>query len=537
MATASAAINKQFAQAKQHFVKGEMQPTLALCQQILQADETFSPAYALMGDLSQQLGNYESANNFLSLAQKFDSKNPVHLIRQAQVLSALERWDEVGQKLSNALMLDPNNPTTLLLMGDVRLNNNQPTEAMQFYTRSKASYDCPEIDERMAYCHLTLQETTEAEALLTKLTKKYPQFAKAWMILGDVYREQNALDKADECFSEALRIEPASQEAQLGKAAVYLEQQKTEEGFACINQLLAEHPNYYRTYFVLGDFYYKQRNFPEAERLLQMALSLNYNFTEARRKLATILFSHGSREAALQHVEIILQQAPHDSAFQFLRSTLRGENLESAPREHVTSLFDVYADTFEDHLVNTLEYSTPTVIASALERVMQQAGDTRKNLSLFDAGCGTGLMAVAAKHLTNFRAGVDLSSKMVKIASERGLYAETAADDITDYLSRSPRNFDVIAAADVFVYVGNLEPFFAATAQKLAADGYFAFSIEGADDAPPFILRPSGRFAHATDYILQLGKQYGMKLAIQETVILRKEAGKPVSGCVFIFQR
>ena len=50
-------------------------------------------------------------------------------------------------------------------------------------------------------------------------------------------------------------------------------------------------------------------------------------------------------------------------------------------------------------------------------------------------------------------------------------------DAVTPMRER-PNAFDLIVAADVFVYVGDLAPLFAAVGTALTADGLFAFSVE-----------------------------------------------------------
>ena len=57
--------------------------------------------------------------------------------------------------------------------------------------------------------------------------------------------------------------------------------------------------------------------------------------------------------------------------------------------------------------------------------------------------------------------GVDLSSAMLDAARARGIYDELAESDATSFLSGFNDTADLIAAADVLIYVGGLGPLFA----------------------------------------------------------------------------
>ena len=59
-----------------------------------------------------------------------------------------------------------------------------------------------------------------------------------------------------------------------------------------------------------------------------------------------------------------------------------------------------------------------------------------------------------------------------------------------------PSAFDLIVAADVLVYVGDLAPLFAAVETALTADGLFAFSVE-TYEGDGYRLEPTIRFAHS----------------------------------------
>ena len=96
------------------------------------------------------------------------------------------------------------------------------------------------------------------------------------------------------------------------------------------------------------------------------------------------------------------------------------------------SLFDGYADGFEEHLVEVLNYRAPTILVDGLRRMQRQFG------CALDLGCGTGLCGVLLKPLSKTLHGVDLSRNMVERAAARGVYDAVAQADVAQYLADTP---------------------------------------------------------------------------------------------------
>ncbi|GFH08640.1 TPR_REGION domain-containing protein, partial [Haematococcus lacustris] len=96
-----------------------------------------------------------------------------------------------------------------------------------------------------------------------------------------------------------------------------------------------------------------------------------------------------------------------------------------------------------------------------------------------DLGCGTGLMGDLVRPLVapGGLEGVDLSAGMVAKASQRGCYDQLAGPQ----QRRQP--YDLLLAADVFVYIGDLAPVLQAAASSAAPRALLAMSTE--TEPPP----------------------------------------------------
>ena len=86
-------------------------------------------------------------------------------------------------------------------------------------------------------------------------------------------------------------------------------------------------------------------------------------------------------------------------------------------------------------------------------------------------------------------------------------------------------------AADVFVYLGALEPVFEGARRVLEPGGVFCFSVEALDDASgDCLLLPSLRYAHSAPYLRRLAAAHGFEVAALEEHPLRRDERAPVRG-------
>src|SRR4030067_841370 len=90
------------------------------------------------------------------------------------------------------------------------------------------------------------------------------------------------------------------------------------------------------------------------------------------------------------------------------------------------------------------------------------------------AGLSDSMRGGRARQLT----GIDWSPGMLARARERGLYDRLIEGDIVQVLAGQGASFDLVAAADVFVYIGDLEAVGASVGQGLRPGGWLTFSVE-----------------------------------------------------------
>jgi predicted TPR repeat methyltransferase len=204
---------------------------------------------------------------------------------------------------------------------------------------------------------------------------------------------------------------------------------------------------------------------------------------------------------------------------------------DRANAAYVEDIFNDYAPIFDEKLAE-LGYRAPALILQALAPHLPPPA---RDLFVLDAGCGTGLCAPLLTPYARRLDGVDLSPKMLEKAAAKELYDRLEKADLTEFLGGAPEEYDLIVAADVLCYFGDLAEVLAGFATALAPTGRLGFSVERwADpaDGDGYFLNQSGRYKHDWDYVARIVDESGLIPIDRTEQVLRSEYGEPVHGIV-----
>jgi predicted TPR repeat methyltransferase len=254
---------------------------------------------------------------------------------------------------------------------------------------------------------------------------------------------------------------------------------------------------------------------PENVEALLVSASLNYDLGHVERARTLIERAHA------------LDGDDERVAFELTRINETG--VAQLPMSRVQGLFDEYAERFDTHLVGALKYTTPQFVA---KKIRERYPDLR--LNLLDLGCGTGLLGVYLGRIEGYFVGVDLSEKMVQQAARHGIYSRFHLVEMVEALTATAeREYEIITACDVVVYLADLAAFVTESHRVLRAGGALIFSCERASPGEPnSVLRPSMRYAHQADWVKSLCRTAGFGDVVIESVITRYEHDQPVDGFV-----
>ncbi len=242
-----------------------------------------------------------------------------------------------------------------------------------------------------------------------------------------------------------------------------------------------------------------------------------------------------SEEATHAFREALRHGADADLHGFYLASVEPGRAAPAAPPPaYVAALFDGYADDFDAHLVGQLRYQAHHQL---VDRLVARAGGRYR--SALDLGCGTGLCGPLVRPMVERLSGVDVSARMLEKARALGVYDRLEQADIVDFLAEADEPYDLVLAADVFIYVGDLAPVFARL-QRAMARGVFCFSVEALeddDDGAGFRLQSSLRYAHSMGCLLNLAHAHGFEVVAIERAPVREDQREVVEGLYVVLRR
>lgn len=211
------------------------------------------------------------------------------------------------------------------------------------------------------------------------------------------------------------------------------------------------------------------------------------------------------------------------------------------PDAYVATLFDQHADVFDDILVDELGYCVPLLLRDMIRHL--EIGPFSRFL---DLGCGTGLTGMALADCTVHRTGVDLSERIVEHAYDREVYDDLYLGEAVEFLTEFEEDdgtrpcWDLVAATDVFPYLGAVEPLLAGAVERLNPRGYLAFSTETLPEETlggrSYMVGPNNRFAQGEGYIRSALDAAGFDILAMDPITVRLEAGDPVPGHLVMAQ-
>ncbi len=422
--------------------------------------------------------------------------------------------EDAKQHYIQLLKAQPDHVEVLDLMGVLLNQQGSPAESLPFFERAlQKTTDNATLHVHTGNALCSLQRFEEALQHFTTALNLKPQYAEAHNNCGNVYLRQEKYEKAIEHYQQAMALKPDYYDARCNLALAYCQLDELKKADDVILAVLVEQPHH-----------------PTANRYQQI---INDEIAIAQFIDKALHGLHQGKVAeAVEYYQQVLRIQPDNPLAGYHLAALKGQsNYGTAPPTFVANLFNHYAHHYDTHLKETLRYQVPSILYEHVKPLLPSNGQ-----SILDLGCGTGIIGeIFARH-GNSVVGVDLAQSMLTEAQKKTCYTELHCDDLFNYLEKSPDYFDLILAADVFVYMGKLEAIFAAISQHLHPKGLFAFSIETLSSGD-YTLLPTARFAHHPAYIKKLAQQYDFAVVKNHSCTLREQQGKAIEGMIFVLQQ
>ena len=287
-----------------------------------------------------------------------------------------------------------------------------------------------------------------------------------------------------------------------------------------------------RTHFELALMLMKVGRNKEAILSFQRVLAIQPDESVVHAYLSRLFISCHDLQQATIHLHHYLRLVPEDPiGARMLLAYTGAEAIPERPApSYIQRFYDNYANSYDQKLVNGLQYQSPQIILAALQKHCQEKVD------ILDLGCGTGLCGQAVQQMAKRLDGVDLSPQMLAKAKQLNIYNQLEVADIYPFLEKKAGCYDVIVAAGLFEHIGNPHQVFTAAFRALKDRGFFIFTAED-NQTQDLSVNSSGYYMHGRRYLEERATRCGFTVNSLEPAVVWIENGTPVQGLSVVLSK
>lgn len=447
--------------------------------------------------------------------------------------------------LQKATEFLPNDAEAHYNLGNTLHEMRQLDEAEASYRRAlRINPDFAAAHYNLGFTLQELGRLNEAQASYRRALEIKHDYVEAHRQLGVTLHGMGRLDEAEASLRRALQIRPDYAEVHSNLGIILQNLGQLDDAEASLRRALQIKPDYAEAYYNLGNILADLHRLGEAEGCFRAALQIKPDYADAYGNLGYVLRELGKLDQALACYQHQLRLMPGNEVARHHIASLTGSDTQRAPVQYVESIFDDYADKFDTHLQQVLRYDAPEKLVAL---VTKHSTPSSKKWNVLDLGCGTGLVGSVIQPLAQQLVGADLSARMLEKAQARNIYQRLERQDLLTMMrAEKASSYDVIIAADVFIYLGRLDEIASEVQRLLCPGGVFAFSIEALEASPDEVssqaaqrdykLGNTGRYSHSTDYMTRLASANSFLVQEMAETPLRKERDKEINGYLMLWK-
>ena len=530
-----------YEQALRHYTLGMLTEAAEACRAVLRHDPQHLGALRMLAEVASRAGNIPEAVGLLTRAIRAAPLDPGVQNSLGTELKRMGRLDEAEGAHRKALELDPLYAPAHQSLGELFHSRGQLEGARLCFETAL------QLDPTLVMARIGLGNTLLDQGEFQAAVEEYRGAIAAGQTTGSIFislgaalRELGEAEGSIDAFRQALTGNPNSWEAHLSLGSAFLDFRHFADALGSLSEAIRLRGDVAVAHILFGAALAASGDFEGALRSVERGLPPQSSRQKVFGALAGKLLSIGLHERALDCFKKQLEHDPGDVGAQHFVAALSGQNPDQPAEDYVRALFDEFANTFDHHLVAALGYTTPKDLTNAL----LAADSCTPPWDVLDLGCGTGLVGKEMATYARSLIGVDLSPKMIARARESGVYTELKVVDLSAALKAEPANhYDVVAAADVFIYVGKLDSVVPAARRVLRPGGMFAFTVEAAerdpgsthDNGPGYRLTPTGRYTHFESYLRSLALRNAFEIKLFRRIRLRTEHRRPIMGWITVW--
>ncbi|MFT4059441.1 MAG: tetratricopeptide repeat protein [Legionella sp.] len=554
-----------FASAYKLQHEGKLENAIRIYEQILSKDTKNLQTLHYLGLAYAQTNNIPNAILYLSKAHELSPNDAILLNNLANAYKKMNQMDKAIEFYHQAIKLRPNYAQAHNNLATIHALQNNYSKALTHYTQAvNAEPDFSTAHFNLGLLFLKNNQLVAAKTQFNNVVALNPEYAEAHFYLGILYLNDNKLNKAEkefqkvleqdseqieaitnlgvialkkehhqqavDYFTKAIALDNEHIDARNNLAATFMHHDRFENALMHYDVLLKKAPNNIEYLYNSGVAQMALGHLNEAIIFFECILRLQPAHNAALSNLAAIYLKMDQRETSREYLRQALAANPKDKVSAHMLHALEGESKAQASPEYAQNLFNNYALYYDQHMQGTLHYHIPQHIARVIHQLKLPI-----NTQSLDLGCGTGLTGIVLREMSKHLVGVDIAAKMLTQAKEKEIYDELVEAELNEFFKKNHKKYDLIVAADVLPYFGDLNTLFTAISQHLNPQGYFIFTTE-ISDKDSWVLQTSARFSHNPHYIHTISEQNHLQQLHQEKVPARIQNQHPLEVMLYVLQ-
>lgn len=213
---------KKFIDADKERILGNNQSAFKLYSECLEMDPKNDAVHFQIGRMFLTQNNLEKAAEQFEVASKLDVTNSWYLVKLIEVKGAMGDLKGADKAFKKLRTLEPNNVEYMYNHASLLLHSGKTKKGMSaFDDFEKAAGLSPEVAITKFEFFVGANKYKEAVAVMEKAVADFPDEARFYSYLADLYKAQGDKKKALRVYARALGVEPNNPYIQLSLAEYY----------------------------------------------------------------------------------------------------------------------------------------------------------------------------------------------------------------------------------------------------------------------------------------------------------------------------
>ena len=253
-----------------------------------------------------------------------------------------EKVDSANYYFNQGLAQNRKSAINMVGLGKAKLMQKDMAGAEQHFNdalKRSRSKD-PRVLNEIARAYLEAnQNLDKAIGYLQTSLGRDNKNTETYLILGDIYLEQNKGGDAMNNYEQALRLNPNLAKVQVRRGNLFVRSRNANQAEEAYKAAMQADPNYAPTYRELGDLYLLVGKYDEAANLYKKNMEMAGSSSEMQYKYATALYSGKKFDEAHQQIQRALAEDPNNIGMQRLQAYTY---FEAGENEKALELMEAY---------------------------------------------------------------------------------------------------------------------------------------------------------------------------------------------------